>query len=88
MIGKASCPLSGSVVMLLTKKHEVYLHNTSDTDVELKAGEMWGYGLGSFAETPLGRAQAFKLVVMVLQAQRAPMQAAPGHGLWTQMSSQ
>lgn len=58
MIGKAPCPLNGSVVMLVTKKHEVYLHNKSDVDVELKAGEMWGYGLGSFSESPLGRACA------------------------------
>lgn len=50
--------MNGSVVMLVTKKHEVYLHNKSDVDVELKAGEMWGYGLGSFSESPLGRACA------------------------------
>ena len=51
----AVCPLHSSVKMAVSKTLEVYLHNTSDTDLELTAGELFGFGLGSFAEAALGR---------------------------------
>lgn len=55
VIGIAVCPLHSSVKMAVSKTLEVYLHNTSDTDLELTAGELFGFGLGSFAEAALGR---------------------------------
>lgn len=41
--------------MLVTKDLELWLENHSDTDLELNAGELFGYGLGSFSEQPLGQ---------------------------------
>lgn len=41
--------------MIVTKDLEAFLENTSDQDVQLQAGELFGFGLGSYTETPLGR---------------------------------
>ena len=52
----ATCPLKPNVKMIITKTFELYLRNTSDTDVQLTAGELFGYGLRSYSEVGLGRA--------------------------------
>ena len=51
----ATCPLHTSVKMVVSKSLELYLHNTSTMDLQLTAGELFGFGLGSFTESPLGR---------------------------------
>ena len=34
----------------LTKSYDLYLVNTGDTDLEVRCGELFGFGLGSWTE--------------------------------------
>ena len=54
LLGKAPCSLS-KVVICVTKEYELFLENTTDTDVTIGPGELFGFGLGTFQETPLGQ---------------------------------
>lgn len=47
--------------ILITKELEVFLSNTAGSDVELKAQELFGFGLGGFSESPLGEFHCFSV---------------------------
>lgn len=41
--------------MIVTKDLEVYLENGSANDIQVGGGELFGFELGTYSESPLGR---------------------------------
>lgn len=54
ILAKAPATSNPKVWVCISKGHEVWLLNATAEDLTLTAGELFGFGLGSATETPVG----------------------------------
>lgn len=54
-MAKCQAALNNNITVTMTSEYEIWLENTSGSDQELSAGELFGYGLGKAEEKPSGR---------------------------------
>ena len=53
-LGATTTACNSDVKIYVTKDFKVFLCNTSDNDLRMPPGELFGFGLGSFAEKLAG----------------------------------
>lgn len=54
LLAKGAATCDPKIQVCVTRGHEIWLQNTTDTDREVKAGELFGLGLANATETPIG----------------------------------
>ncbi|CAK9032428.1 unnamed protein product [Durusdinium trenchii] len=58
LLAKGAATCDPKIQVCVTRGHEIWLQNTTDTDREVKAGELFGLGLANATETPIGLARS------------------------------
>lgn len=60
LIGSSTPPICDKLKTCVTKDFSVWLLNSSDTEITVEAGELFGYNTGTFTEKPVGKGVKFK----------------------------